>query len=34
MDFISVKFHQIHNEAIENLVYYKYFILCIVPFEL
>ena len=33
-DFINVKFHFVKNQAIENLLYYKYFILKIVPFEL
>lgn len=33
-DFITVKFNFVKNQAIENLLYYKYFILKIVPFEL
>ena len=31
---MSLKFLYIKNEAIENLLYYKYFIFDIVPFEL
>ena len=33
-DFLLVKFHFVKNQAIENLLYYKYFIVSIVPFEL
>jgi hypothetical protein len=33
-DFLQVKFHFVKNQAIENLLYYKYFILSVVPFEL
>ena len=33
-DFLQLKFHFVKNQAIENLLYYKYFILAIVPFEL
>lgn len=34
MDFVSLKLHYVNNEAIENLFYYKYFILTVVPFDL
>lgn len=33
-DFLQVKFHFVKNEAIENLLHYKYLIFQIVPFEL
>ena len=33
-EFISVKFHFKKNQAIENLLHYKYIILSFVPFEL
>ena len=33
-DFFQLKFHFVKNQAIENLLYYKYFILNVVPFEL
>lgn len=33
-DFLQIKYHFVKNQAIENLLYYKYFILSIVPFEL
>jgi len=31
---LRLKFHFVKNEAIENLMYYKYFIFSIIPFEL
>jgi hypothetical protein len=34
MNFLSLKFHYIRNESIENLYYFKYFILALIPFEL
>lgn len=34
MEFLSLKVHYLHNEAIENLYYYKYFIIALVPFDL
>ena len=33
-DFLQIKFHFVKNQAIENLLYYKYFMLSLVPFEL
>jgi hypothetical protein len=33
-DFMRLKFHFVKNEAIDNLMYYKYFIFNIIPFEL
>lgn len=32
--FLSLKFHYIKNEAIENLYHFKYFIVELVPFDL
>ena len=33
-NFISLKYHFVANEAIENLLFYKYIILSVTPFEL
>ena len=33
-DFIKLKYYFVKNEAIENLMHFKYFIFSIVPFEL
>lgn len=34
MNFITLKMQYIHNESIDNLYYYKFFILDLVPFDL